>query len=46
MQGNEKKLDQKTTEDKEVLAAAETMLLDAKKQYDLMLLNSWNYLGT
>ncbi|KAJ4874509.1 Synaptonemal complex protein 1 [Raphanus sativus] len=36
---NEKKLDQKTTEDKELLAAAETKLLDAKKQYDLMLEN-------
>ncbi|KAF3519165.1 hypothetical protein DY000_02064218 [Brassica cretica] len=36
---NEKKLDQKTTEDKELLAAAETKLLEAKKQYDLMLEN-------
>ncbi|CAH2067797.1 unnamed protein product [Thlaspi arvense] len=35
----EKKLDQKTTEDKELLAAAETKLLEAKKQYDLMLEN-------
>ncbi|CAF2205869.1 unnamed protein product [Brassica napus] len=36
---NEKKLDEKTTEDKELLAAAETKLLEAKKQYDLMLEN-------
>ncbi|KAH0853646.1 hypothetical protein HID58_093018 [Brassica napus] len=36
---NEKKLDQKTKEDKELLAAAETKLLEAKKQYDLMLEN-------
>ncbi|CAH8309714.1 unnamed protein product [Eruca vesicaria subsp. sativa] len=36
---NEKKLNQKTTEDKELLAAAETKLLEAKKQYDLMLEN-------
>ncbi|XP_024007441.1 synaptonemal complex protein 1 isoform X2 [Eutrema salsugineum] len=36
---NEKKLDQKTAEDKELLEATETKLLDAKKQYDLMLEN-------
>ncbi|CAF2179023.1 unnamed protein product [Brassica rapa subsp. narinosa] len=36
---NEKKLDQKTTEDKELLAAAETKLVEAKKQYALMLEN-------
>ncbi|KAL0802176.1 hypothetical protein Bca101_057352 [Brassica carinata] len=42
---NEKKLDQKTTEDKELLAAAETKLLDAKKQYDLMLENKQSELS-
>ncbi|KFK42204.1 hypothetical protein AALP_AA2G225000 [Arabis alpina] len=36
---NEKMLDQQTTEDKELLAAAETKLVEAKKQYDLMLEN-------
>ncbi|CAA7013342.1 unnamed protein product [Microthlaspi erraticum] len=36
---NEKKMDQQTTKDKELLAAAETKLLEAKKQYDLMLEN-------
>ncbi|KAJ0256599.1 hypothetical protein HA466_0095340 [Hirschfeldia incana] len=36
---NEKKLDQKATEDKELLAAAETKLVEAKKQYTLMLEN-------
>ncbi|CAN8233973.1 unnamed protein product [Cochlearia groenlandica] len=34
---NEKKLDQQTVEDKELLAAAEIKLVEAKKQYDLML---------
>ncbi|KFK34376.1 hypothetical protein AALP_AA5G137200 [Arabis alpina] len=36
---NEKKWDQQTTEDKELLSAAETKLVEAKKQYDLMLEN-------
>ncbi|CAF2060577.1 unnamed protein product [Brassica oleracea var. botrytis] len=36
---NEKKRDQKTTEDKELLAAVETKLVEAKKQYALMLEN-------
>ncbi|KAG2324425.1 hypothetical protein Bca52824_007153 [Brassica carinata] len=36
---NEKMLYQKSTEDKELLAAAETKLVEAKKQYALMLEN-------